>query len=326
MSAATAKTLSIDEIPVISIADLGDGRDARAIAAVAAAIRHASETVGFFYVRDHGVPPALREQALQQAKAFFALPDETKNAVQVNRRHRGFIPVGAAKMYGKGRADLKESFKWGLELPADDPEVLAGKPLMGPNQWPEAPSAFRGALYEWFGATMSCGDRILAAVAVSLGLPPDFFAASYRKPLSRGGVIHYPAQDPQSPEDQFGVAPHSDYGCLTLLWQDDTGGLQVKGRAGEWVAARPIADTFVINIGDLLARWSNDRFRSTPHRVVNASGRDRYSMVVFHDPHGDTLIDPAAMNLSAGTAPLYPPVRVSDYIAGRFAEAFTYRA
>jgi len=325
MPAATAKALPLADIPVISIAGLTDGRP-DAVAAAAAAIRQASEAVGFFYVKDHGVPPALRQRALEQAKAFFALPEDAKNAVQVNRRHRGYIPVGAAKMYGKGKADLKESFKWGLELPETDPDVAAGKPLVGPNQWPAHPPAFRAALYEWFQAMMGCGDRILSAIAVSLGLRADFFAASYRKPISRGGVIHYPAQDPQSPEDQFGVAPHTDYGCLTLLWQDDTGGLQVRTRAGEWVAARPIPETFVINIGDLMARWSNERFVSTPHRVVNASGRDRYSMVVFHDANGDTAIDPAAMNLPSGTASLHPPVRASDYIAGRFAEAFTYRS
>lgn len=325
MPLQTARRIALEEIPVIGIGGLATG-GAGTTAFIAESIRRASETLGFFYIKDHGVPPALRERALAQAKAFFALPEATKREVQVNRRHRGFIPQGDAKMYGKERADLKESFKWGLELPASDPEVLAGKPLMGPNQWPLAPAAFRGAVYEWFTAVMACGDRVLSAIAVSLGLAPDFFAASYRKPLSRGGVIHYPAQDPQSPADQYGVAPHSDYGCVTLLWQDDTGGLQVRSRAGEWIAATPIADSFVINIGDLLARWSNQRFVSTPHRVVNSSGRDRYSMVVFHDPHGDTVIDPAAMNLPPGTAPLHPPVKVADYIAGRFAEAFTYKS
>ncbi len=321
----TVRQLALSEIPVIGIGGLGRG-GAGTTVVIAEAIRRASEQVGFFYVKDHGIPPALRERALAQAKHFFALPDAAKREVQVNRRHRGYIPVGDARMYGKGRPDLKESFKWGLELPASDPEVMAGRPLMGPNQWPATPPGLRGALYDWFTSVMACGDRILGAIAVSLGLQEDFFAASYRKPLSRGGIIHYPAQDPQSPADQYGVAPHSDYGCLTLLWQDDTGGLQVKGRAGDWIAATPIEDSFVINIGDLLARWSNERFVSTPHRVVNASDRDRYSMVVFHDPHGDTVVDPRDMALPPGMAPLHAPIRVSDYIAGRFAEAFTYKS
>jgi len=325
MPDSSARSLPLDQIPVIGIGGIVPGGGGTT-ALVGEAIRRASETVGFFYVRDHGVPAALRERAFAQAKAFFALPEAAKREVQVNRRHRGYIPVGDAKMYGRGLADLKESFKWGLELPASDHEVLAGKPLMGPNQWPAAPAAFRGVLYEWFQAVMACGDRILSAIAVSLGLPPGFFAASYRKPLSRGGIIHYPAQPPQSPAEQFGVAPHTDYGCLTLLWQDDTGGLQVRNRAGDWVRATPIADTFVINVGDLLARWSNDRFVSTPHRVINSSGRDRYSMVVFHDPHGDTVIDPAEMNLPAGTAARHAPVKVADYLAGRFSEAFSYKA
>jgi isopenicillin N synthase-like dioxygenase len=122
--------------------------------------------------------------------------------------------------------------------------------------------------------------------------------------------------------DQFGVSSHTDYGCLTLLYQDDTGGLQVQGSAGAWLTAHPIHGSFVVNVGDLLARWSNDRFRSTPHRVVNRSGRARYSTGLFVDPNRDTLITPV---VRPGEAARYEPVTCGDYLRSRLDAAFAYR-
>ena len=123
---------------------------------------------------------------------------------------------------------------------------------------------------------------------------------------------------------QFGVAPHTDYGVLTVLWQDKEGGLEVKNLDGDWIPAPPIDGTFVINIGDLLQRWTNDRYVSNPHRVINRSGNERYSMVLFYDPDPATVIDPCHMNLSDGTKPKYPPVTCGEYIRERFTEAFKY--
>jgi isopenicillin N synthase-like dioxygenase len=170
---------------------------------------------------------------------------------------------------------------------------------------------------------MDCGRRLLRGFAASLGLAPDFFAPRFAKPLARCSLIYYPPQPPESGSEQFGVAPHTDYGGLTLLSQDDTGGLQVRARSGEWMTAVPIPDTFVVNIGDLMARWTNDRFVSTPHRVVNASGRARYSVGVFFDPAFDTMIDPG--ELRPPGKPLHPPVTCGDYIVGRLDKAFSYR-
>ena len=143
--------------------------------------------------------------------------------------------------------------------------------------------------------------------------------------LARGSIIYYPPQPPDLGASQFGVSAHTDYGCLTILSQDSNGGLQVRNRAGEWIAAPPIPGTFVINIGDLLARWTNDVFTSTPHRVINASGRPRYSIAVFFDPDYDTPIEALPACVKPGTAPAYPPVSCGDYIVGRFDKAFAYR-
>jgi isopenicillin N synthase-like dioxygenase len=156
-------------------------------------------------------------------------------------------------------------------------------------------------------------------------LGEGFFAPHYAKPLQRTQIIYYPPQDPAADEQQFGVAPHTDYGCITLLWQDDNGGLQVRERASRsWIEAPPIPGTFVINVGDLLARWTDDRFSSTPHRVINRSGRERFSIATFYDPDFAALVDPRALG-ATGEACRYAPVRAGEHILRRFDESFGYR-
>jgi len=299
------------------------GGDRAALAAVGQALLDAARSVGFFYVRNHGVPQPLIERAYGLSRRFFGLPDEAKQRVRINAIHRGFLAIGGARMYETARVDLKESFIWGPELGHDDPDVAAGKPLMGPNQWPAELPELASALTEYSGAAMACARSLLRGFAVSLGLDADFFRERFAKPLARCSLIYYPPQPADSGNDQFGVAPHTDYGGLTLLNQDDTGGLQVRARSGEWVTAVPIPGTFVVNVGDLMARWTNDRFVSTPHRVVNSSKRARYSMALFFDPAFDTVIDPR--DLRPEGAALHPPVTCGDYIVSRFIKAFTYR-
>jgi isopenicillin N synthase-like dioxygenase len=319
---ASATLIDTSSIPVIDMAPLSGG-DRTAVARVAGDLLDAAQRVGFFYVRNHAVPQPLIDRVYGLSRRFFSLPAEAKQSVRINALHRGFLAIGEARMYEQARVDLKESFIWGPELGLDDPDVAVGKPLMGPNQWPAALPELAPTLMEYSAAVMDCGRSLLRGFAVSLGLDPDFFRERFAKPLARCSLIYYPPQPPESGSDQFGVAPHSDYGGLTLLNQDDTGGLQVRTRAGEWVTATPIPGAFVVNIGDLMARWTNDRFVSTPHRVVNSSGKARYSVGVFFDPAFDTVIDPRELRPN-GPA-LYAPVTCGDYIVSRFNKAFTYR-
>jgi len=322
VSYASAQAIDADRIPVIDMEPLAVG-DPMAVAAVGKALLDAARNIGFFYVRNHGVPEPLIDRAYALSRRFFALPAETKQRVRINAIHRGFLAIGAARMYEAARVDLKESFIWGPELGLDDPDVAAGKPLMGPNQWPPELPELAAGLTDYSDAAMECARRLLRGFAVSLDLDADFFGERFAKPLARCSLIYYPPQPPDSGTDQFGVAPHTDYGGLTLLSQDDTGGLQVRTRSGDWVTAVPIPGTFVVNIGDLMARWTNDRFVSTPHRVVNSSGRARYSMALFFDPAFDTVIDPR--DLRPAGAALYPAATCGEYIVSRFNKAFTYR-
>ncbi len=242
---------------------------------------------------------------------------EEKLKAKPKESMRGFNAMGRTKMQGAEAPDYKEYFQIGLELPVDDPAVLAGQPLRGPNQWPEELPGFQKAFSRYFDEIALCGQTLLAAVAASLGIAQDFFVAKYEKPLQRTQAVYYPPHPERHEGELFGVAPHTDYGCVTLLWQDDVGGLEVLHRSGRWVAATPIPDTLVINIGDLLQRWSNDRYISSQHRVINRSGRERLSIATFYDPDFTATVDPADLGLPPGESPQHDVVFAGDYIMGR---------
>lgn len=311
-------------LPLIDMAGVRQGDEA-AIARAGDAIRKACCETGFFYIINHGVPQSVIDNAMAAAKTFFAYPTETKRGVAVNKRHRGWHALGGALMYEATKPDFKEFFSMGLELPEDDPCVLAGEALRGPNQWPEFMPELRLALDAYYEEIGLAGADLLKAVAVGLGIEPDFFAPKYGKRLQRTQMVYYPPHPPMAEADQFGVAPHTDYGCITLLYQDNSGGLQVRELgSNSWIDATPIEGSLVVNVGDLLARWSNDRFRSTLHRVINKSGHERYSIATFYDPTYSAVVDPCDLGVEAG-ASRYPAVAAGDYILKRIDDSMAYR-
>lgn len=321
MNYAKARDIDVADIPVIDVGPLAGGNP-RDTAAVGAQMRAAAEHIGFFYICNHGIAEKLIRDTDAMARRFFALPPQTKIEVAPIDRHRGFLGIGQAKMYKTAKVDLKESFVWGRDTAEDDPDYLAGNPMIGPNRWPAALPGMRPLLDAYFDATHACARTLLQALAVSLGAPADYFIGRFSRPISRGALVWYPPQPPDAGEAQFGVAPHTDYGVLTLLRQDTVGGLQVATRRGEWVTAHPIEGTLVVNSGDLLGRWSNDCFKSNPHRVVNSSGRERLSIAMFVDPDHDTPIVPV---LQDGAQAAYAEVGCGEYIIGRMDKAFAYR-
>jgi isopenicillin N synthase-like dioxygenase len=228
-------------------------------------------------------------------------------------------------MYEAIKPDFKEFFSIGLELPEDDPCVVAGEALRGPNQWPDFMPELRVALDAYYEEIGMAGADLLKAVAVGLGIEPGFFEPKYGKRLQRTQMVYYPPHPPMAETDQFGVAPHTDYGCITLLYQDNSGGLQVRELGNNsWIDATPIEGSLVVNVGDLLARWSNDRFRSTLHRVINKSGHERYSIATFYDPTYGAVVDPCDLGIEAASS-LYPPVAAGDYILKRIDDSMAYR-
>lgn len=303
------------EIPVIDL-DIDDAALARAIGA-------ACRNTGFFYVANHGVAQATLAGLRAAGEAFFALPEAEKRAVSIERsRHnRGYVPFAGEALDPARPGDAKEAFNMGRELAPDDPDLLAGKPFHGPNQWPAKPAGFRAALIAYYDSMLVLGQKLHRAFARDLGLAPDFFTDKIDKPLATLRLLHYPPHPGEFDGGQYGAAPHTDYGNVTILWQDDIGGLEVRARTGDWIAATPIADTFVCNIGDCLMRWSNDVYVSTPHRVVNRSGRERRSVAFFLDPNADAPVECLAL----GGPPLYPPTNGAAYLKERLDATYAFR-
>lgn len=320
MAYPEVEQLAPEQIPVIDIELLFD--DQPDYAGVGNSLKQAAEAVGFFYVRNHCIPSQLMDAAFDLSKRFFALPEQKKRSVRAAGYHRGLLPLGDSKMEGQSKSDLKESYIWGMDFEADNAEFVAGNELMPPNRWPDCLPEMRETLLAYMEAAHNCGKQLLRAIATSLEIDRNYFVGRFEQPITRGSLIHYPPQPTAMGDDQFGVSPHTDYGTMTLLAQDATGGLRVQGVNGKWLTAHPIEGTLVVNVGDLLERWSNDRFRSTPHSVVNISGKERYSIAVALDPDWDTVIRPVIFGDESAH---YEQTFCGEYIRGRFDRSFAYR-
>lgn len=289
------------------------------LTSAAAEFTRATRKCGFLYVRFSEKENTIVESVRRAQRLFFQQDLATKKKVAIDTNNRGYLGTGEALMAGAKRHDQKEVFFWGREAAADDPDVVAGVPLCGPNQWPEQLPDFQRSVNAYSQMVQRTGELLLQVIAVSLGAPADFFAPHYQRTMLRGQLLCYPttANHPQ----QFGVAPHSDFGCITLLLQE-TAGLEVLFPNGEWVAATPRPNTLVVNIGDLLERWSNRRLPSTRHRVRNLSSDDRYSIAMFYDPSPTAIVDP--LQLLPDDQPMYPAVVSAEYILSRNKGAFEH--
>jgi isopenicillin N synthase-like dioxygenase len=271
-------------LPVIDVAPLaGGGTGTAAAGTVAGQIQAACRDRGFFYVTGHGVPAELLDELAGASAEFFALPAADKTEIAMargGRAWRGYFPVGGELT--SGQPDLKEGLYFGTELPADDPRVLAGLPLHGRNLFPRQVPRLRELVLSYLDALTSLGQSVLAGVALSLGLDAGYFADGYTAdPTILFRIFSYPPSPPEAAG--WGVGEHTDYGLLTLLAQDDSGGLEVAAPEG-WIEAPPVPGTFVCNIGDMLDRLTGGWYRSTPHRVRNLSGHPRLSFPFFLDP------------------------------------------
>lgn len=321
---ATPSGTAFDRIPVI---DLGPLRAGGAVDRVAAEVGAACREVGFFYVAHHGVAPELIDGVMRESRSFFARPAEEKLAVAIerSRNHRGYFPIGGENVDPEHNFDFKEGFDMALELGPDAPEVRAGKPLHGPNQWPAGAPLFRALMTEYYARMCDLGHLLCRAMAIALGLPQGFFDDKVDRPLAQLRLLHYPPTPTTGTRPTLGAGAHTDYGCLALLHQDDTGGLEVRNAAGRWIPAPPLPGTFVCNIGDMMARWTNGRFAATAHRVVNRSSRDRYSAVLFFDPNFDVEVACLPGCRAPDEPERYPPTTAGRYLLERFAATFAYR-
>ncbi|GFR50656.1 hypothetical protein Agub_g12905, partial [Astrephomene gubernaculifera] len=277
----------------------------------AALVRTACTDSGFFYVRNHGVPQTLIDATFEQQRALFSQPMETKMALLQDSNNRGYTPFREETLdpARQKHGDTKEGFYFGREVPADSPE--ASKPLHGPNQWPDPALLphYRQVTWQYYEALYQLALRLLPLLALSLGLPADYFAPFFQRPTVALRPLHYAAEVSEPGAGVFGAGAHTDYGMITILATEEVPGLQIwlpherghmraqpcapgalRGEEGEgagcgrWWDVPPLPGTFVINLGDLLERWTNGHYRSTLHRVINTSGRERYSIAFFFEP------------------------------------------
>ncbi len=311
-------------IPVIDVSALYGGTVAQK-RALSSEIGDACRDMGFFYVVGHRVGPDLIGQAFDMAKQFFSLPEPEKEKVSILKspHNRGFVTMGGETLDPGKPADLKEAFNIGLELAESDPEVRAGKPFRGVNVWPDVPG-FQDVMLRYYDAAWSLGLLMHEAFSIDLGLPVDYFADKLDRPMAILRLLHYPPMPQKLAVGQYGAGEHTDYGNITLLATDEAGGLEVRARNGRWLAAPPMENAFICNIGDCLMRWSNDIYVSTPHRVVNRYGRERYSIAFFLDPNPDTLVATLPGYLPQGVRPKYAPVRASDFLRSRLEPTYAH--
>ncbi|WP_420030630.1 isopenicillin N synthase family dioxygenase [Pseudomonas oryzihabitans] len=305
-SRLASKQIAFEEIPVIDVSPLISGTDPLT---VAKQIGKACEEVGFFYVKNHGVPSSLVVKMYEQAQAFFALPFESKNKLNVINSGptlRGYIPMYAENVDPQNTRDFKECF----DLGDHGNEV---SPFFGPNQMPEELPAFSQYSVAYHDAMLELGRKLASAIALSLEMPADYFEVMQRKPITIQRFLHYPSQAGRDiQQEEIGIGAHTDYGFLTILSQDAVGGLQVRNRSGDWVSAPPIEGTFIVNIGDLVQTLTNDRYTSTMHRVINASTKERYSMPFFMDLDYDAVVEAVPSCVTPTN-----PARYSSYTCGQ---------
>lgn len=283
-------------LPVVDISPLVSGSGDRNV--VAAQIGQACRENGFFYIVGHKVDDELQQRLQQLSRQFFAQDLETKLKIRMangGRAWRGYFPVGGELTSGK--PDLKEGIYFGAELGSDHPLVRADTPMHGRNLFPDNIPLLGETVLEYMAAMTQLGHTLMRGIALSLGLEESYFADRYTAdPLILFRIFNYPAA---AAEDiKWGVGEHTDYGVLTILKQDDAGGLQVRSKSG-WIDAPPVPGSFVCNIGDMLDRMTRGLYRSTPHRVRNLSGGDRLSFPFFFDPNFHVEVKPIELDAIA---------------------------
>jgi isopenicillin N synthase-like dioxygenase len=270
-------------LPTIDMTALGEPGDLAKRRATVRAIADACRESGFFYLTGHGIALDTLGRLGAASRRFFALTNEEKAEIAMARggaAWRGWFPVGDELT--SGRPDIKEGLYLGTELAPDHPRVRAGWPLHGANLWPRQVPELRAAALDYMAAATRAGHVLMTGIAESLDVDPDYFARNYTAdPTILFRIFNYPAGS--EAEDSWGVGEHTDYGLLTLLAQDEHGGLQVK-RDDDWIDVPPRRETLVCNIGDMLDRLTGGRYRSAPHRVRNRAGHDRLSFPLFFDP------------------------------------------
>ncbi len=306
-----------EEIPVIDLGPyLAGVPGAREKAA--AELRHAFEDVGFYFIVNHGVPQSLVDAAFAAAAGFHAQPLEEKLKLKINSHNIGYLPVrGSVTRHSKinegNKPNLNEAFFAKRDIPADHPDVVAGLPFRGANQWPENLPGFRETVLQYQAALEKLALSMVPLYALALDLPADGLDDKFRDPMYTLRMSHYPKVEVVE-ENEFGLAPHTDTSFMTLLAQNKVPGLSIRLPNGKWVDAPALEGSFLVNGGDMLRRWTNERFLATPHRVINRSGQERYAIPFFFDCNYRAVMECLPTCTGPGNPPKYEPMAYPEYM------------
>lgn len=327
MAAVEQRSVRAEPAESVPVIDVGGYLVAApgALEAVAGEIRRALEDVGFFVIVNHDVPRDLVARTFDEARRFHALDAATKMSLRMNEHNNGYMAmarytVQTAEVNQGAAPDLNEAFFVKRERPPEDPLRRSGRRFVGPNVWPEDLPGFRESVLAYTDAMDRFARRMLPAVAAALDFPPGWFDAAFEESQFSFRLSHYPPVT--AGENQFGIAPHTDVNFMTYLPQSEVPGLEVLMPSGEWVAVPELPDSFAVNSGDTLHRWTNGRFRSTAHRARPPVGRHRYAIPFFLGPHVDTLIECLPTCLSPESEPRFPPITYGDYLEWWYTENY----
>lgn len=301
-------------IPVIDLRAAFAG-ETGAIEDAALQFQHACEKIGFLYIHGHGVDETLIERTFAAARVFHDLQLEEKMKILINENMQGYMPMHgsttrSSKLADESKPNENEAFFLQREIPPTHPKF--GFPQRTANVWPQGLPGFRETVLEYYASMDALVARLLPVYALALDLPQDFFKPAFRESMSTLRLTHYPSM--AYDEGSFGVAPHTDSSFVTLLAQNKIAGLQLMSQAGEWIDAPAIEGTFVVNTGDMLNRWSNGRFLSTPHRAYNLSKSERYAIPYFCHPDPDFPMACLPTCTSEADPPRYPTQTPLEYI------------
>ena len=311
------RAAELKEIPIVDLAPLLDRSD---VSGVAHEIGGACQEAGFFYIVNHGIDPSLVRETFRLTREFFALPAAEKEKLSIVHSGltlRGYIPFFGENVDPDQTRDLKECF----DLGRHEAEV---SPFFGPNLMPEMLPGFKTTVERYHDTMLGLAKELIAAIAISLALPADYFERLQRKPITIQRLQHFPPQKGVITRSEMGIGAHTDYGFLTILSQDSVGGLQVKNRDGRWVSAPPLPGSLIINIGDLVQTLTNDRYISTWHRVVNNSGTERYSIPFFIDMDFDAEVSVVPTCQSESNPSRYSVYTCGEHKYGRFIDSYVH--
>jgi len=308
-----------ESFPVLDLAAYLAG-DNTQLPILAGQLLDAAENLGFYAIVNHGIPQSLINRTFDEAKRFHALTIECKQSLKVNEHNIGYMAMGASisrasRVHKATKPNMNEAFFVKRDLARDHPHVLANKRFRGLNQWPDNLPEFRANIIEYCDEVEKLALKLLPIYALALALPVDFFTEAFREPQFALRMSHYPALTQEQLEDnQFALAPHTDSSFMTLLPANEIPGLAIRNPNGEWFEQPVIPGSFTVNTGDMLYRWSNHRFRSTPHRVINRSGVERYAIPFFFDATCDYRMSCIPTCQSAENPAKYEPTSYAEYM------------